>query len=366
MRKEAFAGLAALAFAAPAWSQALSRSELLDALRQRDQAIAALEKRIDTLERERAAPAQAAAVAPAPPPGPTLISPASTSASDQDDVALQALSRTLVDRGALVLPRGRAEIVPSLGYSLSEVQGLVLADTPEGISTVSNQRRRDDSLRAGLALRVGLPLQSQVEIRAPLSWMRDATALGDGSHTATDATRFGDVELELSRQLMREHGWAPDLVGALTVRFPTGADPFAAASPRTANGAGVYGLKGRLTAVKSSDPMVFFATAAYGLNYSVRESFGRVHPGNTVDLELGGVLAVSPETSVTLGFAQQFRGETTVDGAPIAGSDGVASVLEFGVGRVLAPNVLLNLSLGVGVTRDAPDYAIVLSAPVRF
>ncbi len=367
MIRAALAGAVAVAIAAPAWGQELTRSELLEALRQRDQAIAALEKRIETLERERGVPAPAA-TAPAEAPPPPLDKPVAQASAipDADDVALQALSRTLVDRGALVLPNRRIELVPGFGYSLSQVQGLVLADTPEGISTVTNQRRRDDSLRASLAFRMGLPWRSQFEARVPFSWMRDAVALADGSQASHDQTGLGDVELELSHQLMREHGWAPDLVGAVSWRLPTGGDPYNTAFPRTAIGSGVHGLKWRLTAVKSSDPMVFFATASYGQNVSRLESFGRVHPGNTFDLELGGVLAVSPETSLTLGFAQDFRAETTVDGAPIAGSDGVASVMELGFGRVLAPNVLLNLSVGVGVTRDAPDYSIILSAPVRF
>ena len=34
------------------------------------------------------------------------------------------------------------EVVPALAFSHSQQQGLVLVDTPEGISTVASQRRR--------------------------------------------------------------------------------------------------------------------------------------------------------------------------------------------------------------------------------
>ena len=89
-------------------------------------------------------------------------------------------------------------------------------------------------------------------------------------------------------------------------------------------------------------------------------------PGDVIDLSLGALLAVSPETSVNMSFDQQFRRRTEVDGMPIAGSDGVAAVAQFGLDQLLSPRALLTASLGIGLTNDAPDYQFVVSTPIHF
>jgi hypothetical protein len=293
---------------------------------------------------------------------------AKTSVADSSDdlVAQQALSRGLVERGLLLLPKGSLELSPSIAYSHTQSQGLVLVDTPEGISTVSDQRLRNDGLEWALTGRVGLPWRSQLQIRVPYDWKRNASALGDGTEVVNSATHLGDVELELSHQFLVEKGGLPDLIGAVSWRFPTGSDPFRTQVVSIASGGGTNQVTARITALKTIDPFVVFTTLSYSANLSRRESFGSVHPGNLVDWQIGGLLAVSPETSLSFGFDQQFKFRTHVDHAPIAGSDGVAAVAQFGIDQVLNARTLLDISVGVGVTRDAPDYRFMASLPIRF
>jgi hypothetical protein len=246
------------------------------------------------------------------------------------------------------------------------VQGLTLVDTPEGISTVADQRLRADSVRTAATVRMGLPWRSQVEVRLPYNWLRQTRALGDGRYVAQSGSGVGDVELSFSHVLAAEDGWRPDLIGGFTWRAPTGRSPLRVRVPAVATGGGAHVLTGRLTAVKAVDPMVFFSTISYDHSFSQREPFGRFRAGPSIGFELGAVLAVSPETTLSLGLAQDFRGKAELDGISLAGTDGVASVLQIGVGRVLSPRVLLDLTLGVGLTREAPDYSFQVSAPVRF
>ncbi|HEX7760811.1 MAG TPA: hypothetical protein VF459_14995 [Caulobacteraceae bacterium] len=372
-----FAAVAAIgaASAPPALCQPLTRDELETALKQRDQEIAALEKRIAALEAERGGEAMAAgkgvaAAAVGASDGPVVAAAApgvsGGGEAELDDTALQALSRGLVERGALLLPKWGLEVSPSLAYSHSQKQGLVLVDTPEGISTVSDQRLRDDGLQGQLAVRLGLPWRSQLEVRVPFDWKRTASALGDGSEVRHSDSHLGDVELELSHQFLVENGWRPDLIGAVSWRFPTGRDPFSVPAVSIASGGGTNQVSGRLTALKTIDPLVVFSTLSYASNLSHTESFGRVRPGDSLGWQIGALLAVSPETSLSFGFAQEFKGRTQVDGRPIAGSDGVAAVAQFGLDQVLSSRALLDISLGLGVTRDAPDYVLMVSVPIRF
>jgi hypothetical protein len=346
------AGLAA----SPAIAQELSREDLLQALKQRDAAIAALEKRVAALE-------TTASTAPAPSP----VAAVAQAAAGDEDAGLQAISRGLIERGALLLPTGSVELISTLSYSNTIKQGLALVDTPEGISTVTDERARDDGVQAILGARLGLPWRSQLDIKVPYGWMGESQALGDGTRKSRSSTGVGDVELDLSHQFLTEGRHRPDLIGALTFRFPTGGDPFRTATGAAlANGGGAYqgGLK--VTALKSFDPMVLFASLSYAASLPVRESFGRVRPGDEIALQLGGSLAVSPDTSLSVSFLQDFRTDTTVDKAPIGGSDQVASVVQFGLDQVLSRNILLDVSVGVGVTRDAPNYTFAVSLPIRF
>jgi hypothetical protein len=112
--------------------------------------------------------------------------------------------------------------------------------------------------------------------------------------------------------------------------------------------------------------MVFFGTLAYAHDLGRDEPVGHIQTGDAIGLDLGAVLAVSPETSITFGLSQQFRGRTQVDSVGAPGTDTVASSLQLGFDRVLTKRLLFDLTLGVGLTRDAPDYAVQITLPYRF
>jgi hypothetical protein len=281
-------------------------------------------------------------------------------------VALQALSRGLVERGLLLLAPWSVEASPSLTYTHSQIQGLALVDTPQGISTVDSQRQRDDGAEAAVSVRVGLPWRSQVLISVPFDWKREASALGDGTEVSHSDTHLGDIQLELSHQFLVENGWRPDIIAAVSWRAPTGRDPYKAPIAAVASGLGTNQVTGRITALKTVDPLVLFSTVSYSANFPYRESFGRVQAGDSVGLQLGALLAVSPDTSLSFGFAQQFKTVTRVDGAKIPGSDGVGAVAQVGLDQVINSHMLVDVSLGIGVTRDAPDYTLMVSLPIRF
>lgn len=374
--KAAWALGAALSFgaAAAAHAQPLTRDELLQALKARDAQISALQARVDALERERApaavAPPPAAAApsgAAAPPAGPATTAQAATAqaAPTDEEVALRALSRTLVERGVQLLPTWSAEVVPSFAYSNRIVQGLALAPTPEGIPTVADQRLRVDQLRGAAGFRLGLPWSSQVELSVPYGWVRQSRSLGDGSHAVSEGSGIGDVNLEFAHEFLRESGWRPDIVGAVSYRFSTGRDPFRESVPGIATGTGFDQVRVRATAVKFAEPLVFFGTLSYAHGFGKDEPIGRVDPGDAIGLDFGTIVALSPDTSMTFALSQEFRSRMQISGVGAPGTDTNSSVLQIGLGQVLTPRTLLDLTIGVGLTRDAPDYAVQLSLPIR-
>jgi hypothetical protein len=55
-----------------------------------------------------------------------------------------------------------------------------------------------------------------------------------------------------------------------------------------------------------------------------------------------------------------------LDGRALNGSDRVLASLTLGGSTLIAPGTLLNLSFGIGLTRDADDFSVMLSLPMRF
>ena len=377
MIRHAVASLAvglAIAAAPPALAQELTREELKAELQQRDKTISDLEQRVSALEARLAAAPQAGAQAPAQAPKTLAQAQANAQAgatnsekeTAEETAELQALSRGLVERGLELLPRGAVEVSPGGAYTSIQKQGLILVTTPEGISSVSDQRLRDDFETAELDTRIGLPWHSQIEVRLPYQWRRETSALGDGSQVQHSDSHVGDVQAEFDHQFLFEKGARPDLIVGVIGSFPTGRDPFTATDAAVADGRGTYQIAGRLTLLKTVDPLVGFTTVAYEHNFSTQEPFGRVHPGDVIDWQLGALLAISPETSLSLAFDQQFQNHTSVDHAPIAGSNGVAALVQVGIDQVLSPKVLMELNLGIGLNHLAPDYQLMLTLPVRF
>jgi hypothetical protein len=50
----------------------------------------------------------------------------------------------------------------------------------------------------------------------------------------------------------------------------------------------------------------------------------------------------------------------------VPGSNQLSSTLLFGVSSIVGHRTLLSLAAGVGLTKDAPDYTVYLSLPMRF
>jgi hypothetical protein len=352
--------------AVPAHAQSLIRDELAQALKQRDEIIASLQARIEALEQAQRASTAIATAAQSPTAASQVGAPTSASATADDDANLEALSRTLLQRGGLVLPAWRMEVIPSVAYGNRIVQGLTLVQTPEGIPTVADQRLREDQLRGSLALRLGLPLASQIEVHVPYNWLRRSRSLGDGSDATNIGSGIGDVEVAFSHQFFVEDGWRPALIGGVAWRFNTGQNPFRSPVAAIATGSGTDQIRGRITALKTSDPLVFFATLSYAHDLPSNESFGRVQTGDALGVQLGMALSLNPDTSMTFGLSQEFRRRTRLDGDALPGTDTQSSSFSLGLGRVLSTRLLLDLSLGIGLTRDTPDYVFQISLPFRF
>ena len=356
-------------FAAVAQAQGTRVQELERKLQERDKVITELLERVEGLERrvgvQRPAKGPAEApekdVAPNTERGPAEGSERAPGAVVvEEGAAERALERSLAREGALLLPSGILEVEPSLTYARQEDTAPSFVASGGGVLAAETERNAN-SLTADLALRLGLPWDTQLELGLPYRWRGVESVTNVGFAPTESSSQWGDglgdVRVGLATTLLREALWRPDLVGRVTWDSNTGET----SDNDVSLGGGFHELRGSLTAIKRQDPIAFVG----GLSYQHTFENDQVQPGPTVSANFGGFIALSPETSLRLVLSGAYQDETELSGRAIDGSDRTIGTFVVGGSTLLAPGTLLNLSAGIGLTDDADDFSVMLSLPVR-
>lgn len=365
--------------------------ELQKRLDDRDALIRNLIRRVDRLEHEQRGaeptkprPSAAAAEQPAPAPArraaqqppPTPPAPPSRTAAAaaapapsggpgtlevNPEAAERALERALVQSGAALLGPWQMEFVPSLTYQRTQVSHPgQIALTTGGAVLITENALRSTQVEASALLRMGLPWESQAEIRAPYDYKSVSNAtrvLGTGiGEQIRDAAGVGDMSFALTKQILHEKEWVPNLFVSGVWDTNTGAT-----AKGVSLGTGFDELKFGVIATKRQDPLVFTGSFSYQKSF---ENNG-ILPGDQFTPAVGMLFAVSPETS--LQFSQQltFARSLRLNRQQVPGSDQFAGIFNLGVLSILAPGIVLNLNAGIGETADAPNFTIQLSVPIR-
>lgn len=345
-------------------------AELLDKVQERDTVIRDLQRRVEELERQAPkAPAPATSKPPPRPPQeavpPQVARPRPAPAPGQfevdEDAAERALERTLVQAGVLLLPLGVLEIEPSVAYTRAENDAPNFFTNASGTFVVTEKLRRN-IYDGDIQLRLGMWFDSQIELRVPYRRV-DESQVRELGFAPTDeenqhGSGFGDVRIGLAKTLVREGSWWPDLVGRLAWDSDTGETT----DNDVALGGGFNEVIAELSAVKRQDPLAFVGAFAYEKPFENDD----VKPGQQFRLALGVAIAASPETSLRFVIDQAFIDDLEVDNQTLDGSDQVVGTLTIGASSIVGRGVFLDVSGDVGLTDDAPDYAVRLSLSKRF
>ena len=362
---------------------------LNDSLRERDAIIRNLLERVQELEWRvnggfttspkeamTAKPISASASAPAPHAGATssINSVVANSGYDAEErQASQALDQALLVRGGLLLPPGTIEIDNTASYFSSSsdrvsIDGFALLPVLV-VGDITSQRVRRDLLLPTFSTRLGLPYRLQFDTYVPYGYQLNRTTDATNKQTSQSTFGLGDIAFGLSRQLTLEHGRFPDLLANVRFKTTTGIDSFNLSSSQTALGTGFYAVQGNLTAAKSNDPVVFFGNLTYtptnDPNNPGATIAGHFKPGDSVGFQIGSILSLNPETSMTIGWDQRFTRSTTLNDQLIPASYLVEGSLRLGASYLYALGRTIDLSFGVGVTPDTPNLQFSVGLPIR-
>jgi hypothetical protein len=359
--RQAFAVLLLLAaaLAGPVRAQG-DVDSLQQQLRQRDALIQDLLRRVEALERRAGAPMAAAAAAP--PPAPAVAqAPAAAAASADEEDTVRALEQALVRQGGLVLPPRSVEVEPAYLYTFDGNRALGIVPTAAGaqVAQASSRRQRHE---ASLGLRVGLPWASQLTVTVPYVHVRNTSSAAALGFDQSDRTSgVGDLQVQVSRQLLDEGRGHPALLASLAWKGANG--DYQAGAPSA--GSGFASVQAALTAVKRQDPLVFFGGVSYTAYRARDQAAGHTEPGASTGIRLGTMLAASPQSSLRIGVDLARTLRTRVNGTALAGSETLSGVVELGVVSLFNKTTSLDVSVGFGVTPDAPRLRVGVALPIR-
>lgn len=296
--------------------------------------------------------------------------------------ATESLDQALVVRGGLLLPPGTLEIDNTTSYFSASsdhvtIDGFALLPILV-VGDITSQRTREDILLPTFTTRLGLPKRFQMDFTIPYGYVLNRTVDALGNQTSASQFGLGDIQAGVSRQLTFEHGHTPDLLANIRFKSVTGTNSYALSSSQTNLGSGFYAVQGNLTAAKSSDPVVFFGNLSYTENLAGRHTIpsndpnspggtmvGHFRPGSSYGFQIGSILALNTETSMTLGWDQRFTRATQLNGATLPGSYLVEGTLRLGTSYLYAPGKTIDLSFGVGLTPDTPNLQFSVGLPFR-
>jgi hypothetical protein len=363
--------------------------KLQEALRERDAIIRNLLERMNELEWRvnggYTTPARADERPPLPASSTSRVINSVLSTSTYDTTerqATDALDQALIVRGGLLLPSGTLEVDNTTSYFSASsdhltVNGFALLPVLV-VGDIASERVRGDYLLPSMTARLGLPHKFQGEFIIPYGYEQIRTVDANNVQTSSSSFGLGDIAAGLSRQLTTEHGKVPDMLANVRFKSTTGKDPYNLQSSQVALGTGFNAIQGNLTVAKSSDPVVFFGNLSYTANLSGTHTIsandpnnpaatmaGHFNPGDAIGFQLGSILALNPEVSMTLGWDQRFTRSTTLNGVDIPASYLVEGTLRLGTSYVYAPGRTIDLSFGVGLTPDTPNLQFSVGVPFR-
>lgn len=306
--------------------------------------------------------------------------------------------------GVLTAP-GQWIIEPSLQYAYSSSDRIslvgytVIPAILVGLIDVRNVKA--NAFTATLSFRRGLTNRFEMEARLPYVYRYDdvrsreifeGTASEEFFNHDADGSGIGDVELIGRYQLNDGGGDSPYYIASLRFKTRTGKDPFesrtrlgiegarvSGVQEELPTGSGFYSLTPGLTVLVPSDPAVFFGGISYQYSFKrtnvesnvVPESdlidYDEIQPGGVFGFNFGMGLALNERSSFSIGYDHLSVDETDARFENGGKPDGVRiqlGSLLLGYSYKLNDKRTLNLSLGVGVTRDTPDLQLTLRMPI--
>lgn len=163
-----------------------------------------------------------------------------------------------------------------------------------------------------------------------------------------------------------------------TLSTKTGVSPYEIdIKEQLSTGSGYYSVGGGLSMSKVLDPVVVFGSisATYNVTADDLEQvrggrlLTRVEPGFGLSGSAGFAYSLSYDISLSMSAQVSYSDETILtfsNGDQAAAQDQMTGFLSMSLGTRVSDMTIVNTSLGIGLTEDAPDFSLGVSLPINF
>ena len=328
----------------------------------------------------------------APTPAPTETPKEQTEAEKDRERVERERAIQSVQRSGVLLPQGKFDVEPSFTYSHTSrnfinVDGFSILPVLI-IGNIQALRVERDVFQTQLALRYGILPNLQVDASVPWQSETDRYVTQSYQNNVQLAPKesgrhdqgIGDPQLGLSYQLLHEHGWVPDLIVQSTGRAPIGKSQFDIHSnSQLAQGAGVWGVRNGITAIKTMEPIVLIFNTGYTYNFGRDLTAQRItstgtnvitttyQPGGSIDNGVAVAIAMNPSFAINLGVLERYTFSTELTGVgTVQGSSLNEAQFRFGFAWAVTRNSVFNFTAAMGLTEDSPGLTITIAYPIKF
>lgn len=337
-------------------------------------------------EAEAAQPDAAPAETPAAQP--EAVQPQADAGAGQSDTAREALKQKADDASSeknlqqvfqasektySLLKKGKVSLDYSLGYSYyrdSRID-IAIADNSSSLTRFRIEEDAQHSVTNTFDLAYGVKNNLTLTADFPLVTKMD-------TQSDLQATGLGDITLGLRWQPIPLKRGLPTSTLFASLSTATGDSPYDInLTSDLATGKGFYSLSFGGSMSKVADPIVLFASGSYSMSTKVsgvnQNRGGRilesVEPGDGIGASLGLAYSLNYDVSLTASYQQSYSFSSTynfANGDYVNTTGAMSAMVNFSLGLRTNPKRIVNVSLGYGLTEDAPDVSLGVSMPIDF
>lgn len=245
---------------------------------------------------------------------------------------------------------------------------LALADNSSQLNRLRVEEDANHTLTNSFTFQYGvldnLTLSATLPFVAKSEIIRDTTTAG-----------LGDISLGARWEpFPLKQGRLP-LVLFGSVSTKTGDSPYEIGLDELSTGKGYYSVGVGASTRKYIDPVVLFASAS--ANYGFKESglnqargsrtLTSFDPGISGGFSFGFAYSFNYDVSLTMSYQQSFNMDAEFqfeNGESYKSPDQSSAMLSFALGVRVSPETIVNGTVGIGLTEDAPDISLGLSFPL--
>ena len=357
--------------------------EMESLLARQQESIARLQGRLQDSIPATPSVTTAGAVSPEPPPpiGSEPPQPVGRPPEDPKESRPPEIA-AIFDQPGVLTAKGALVLEPSLQFTHSTSKRLFLLGfsilPALHIGPFELRDVRNNAYTAALATRYGLTNRLELELKIPYVYRTEESSTHRyvtpdslsviETNDSRDGYGLGDVEFGLRYQLNQPRG-GPYYVAGLRVKSDTGEDLFDVDDDELPTGSGFWGIQPSLTAIFASDPAVFFGGVNYlwNIERNVGGGYGKIDPGDAYGFNFGMGLSLNEKAAFSMGYEHSIISRTRQNDEVMPGQVNIhVGTFQLGYSYRLSDWSSLNLSLGLGVTEDAPDVQLTVKTPLTF